>query len=272
MASIICCHQCGSVNSSANLCSKCKQRFCSSCVIPNPNDSTQLLCKHDHKSLIDTLDLALKEELGWNTINSRGHYWMQKSGAEDLREASDKTFLFYLSLNLEENDRVQIEKDIFAGRTDAYTFNHDLSELFSKVITDEMRTRVSRVLTGFCARNPQIGYCQGMNTIAAWLLLFLDEESAFWLLCRLVESVLLPDFYGGGKRGNSLNGFYIEASVIAALLGHYLPELSTISLSVSEFSDMFSIQLLIQLFVNVLQIPSTIFLWDRLTSEGVKVK
>jgi hypothetical protein len=40
-----------------------------------------------------------------------------------------------------------------------------------------------------------VGYCQGMNFVAAMLLLVLsDEEHAFWCLCALVEDVL-PGYY-----------------------------------------------------------------------------
>ena len=37
-----------------------------------------------------------------------------------------------------------------------------------------------RVLNSFALHNAEIGYCQGFNFIAAFLLLFLPEEVAFW--------------------------------------------------------------------------------------------
>lgn len=268
MDSNIGCHQCGAVNTPSLNCSSCSRTF-SAANLANqpPADSIKLDC--DSNPPILSLSFASKEAMIWNTVTNRGSDWMHNSGAEELKANSERSFQFYLTLTLDATDKEQIDKDINAGRTDAYTFNSDLSELFSRVKTEEYRGSIFRVLTAFCARNPQVGYCQGMNSVAAWLLLFLDEESAFWMLCRIVESVLLPDFYGGGKRGNSLNGFYIEASVISAILTHYLPEVSSMSLSVNDFTEMFSIQLLIQLFVNVLQVPSTIFLWDCFASQGV---
>mmetsp|Transcript_17645 Transcript_17645/g.17617 ORF Transcript_17645/g.17617 Transcript_17645/m.17617 type:complete len:81 (+) Transcript_17645:570-812(+) len=80
------------------------------------------------------------------------------------------------------------------------------------------------------------------------------------MLCYLIEKWLLPDFYIGSKHGNSLNGFYIESTVIAGLLDHLVPSMKNNNLTSSEFSDFFSLQLLVQLFVNTIDLDSTIFL------------
>jgi hypothetical protein len=42
-------------------------------------------------------------------------------------------------------------------------------------------------------RNPVIGYCQSMNIIAATLLLFLEEEDAFYLFVSIIEKI--PEYY-----------------------------------------------------------------------------
>eukprot|EP00756_Hemistasia_phaeocysticola_P015744 Hpha_TRINITY_DN15431_c1_g4::TRINITY_DN15431_c1_g4_i3::g.174158::m.174158 len=56
--------------------------------------------------------------------------------------------------------------------------------------------RVSaRVLKAYAVRNPSVGYCQGMNKLAAVLSSVMEEESAFWVLAVIVEHVV-PDYYG----------------------------------------------------------------------------
>lgn len=56
--------------------------------------------------------------------------------------------------------------------------------------------KLRRVLVAFSRRNPEIGYCQGMNLIAAMLLLvFATEEDAFWLLVSLVENILPAGYF-----------------------------------------------------------------------------
>ena len=51
------------------------------------------------------------------------------------------------------------------------------------------------VLYSIVVRNPTIGYCQGMNFIAARLLYCMKEEEAFWTMTQIVECYLPLDYY-----------------------------------------------------------------------------
>ena len=44
-----------------------------------------------------------------------------------------------------------------------------------------------KILGAYSVYNLEIGYCQGMSQIAALLLMYLDEEDAFWALSTLVS-------------------------------------------------------------------------------------
>ena len=56
--------------------------------------------------------------------------------------------------------------------------------------------KLRRVLIAFSRMNPDVGYCQGMNVIAAILLLtYATEEDAFWSLVSLIENILPAGYF-----------------------------------------------------------------------------
>uniref|UniRef100_A0A3B5M4Y1 Rab-GAP TBC domain-containing protein n=1 Tax=Xiphophorus couchianus TaxID=32473 RepID=A0A3B5M4Y1_9TELE len=56
--------------------------------------------------------------------------------------------------------------------------------------------QLRRVLLAFSWQNPAVGYCQGLNRLAAVALLVLQsEEDAFWCLVALVDAIMPQDYY-----------------------------------------------------------------------------
>ncbi|KAG7232141.1 hypothetical protein INR49_009499 [Caranx melampygus] len=56
--------------------------------------------------------------------------------------------------------------------------------------------QLRRILLAFSWHSPAIGYCQGLNRLAAIALLVLQsEEDAFWCLVAVVEAIMPPDYY-----------------------------------------------------------------------------
>ena len=261
------CHRCGKA-----YCEECSQHVWLYSVEEtkvSTNVCTQCSSRiHAIESLID------RENLVWGRLSPIGQRWFTASLAQQLSTESKDTLNTYSTLPIEPADKEMIQKDVFFGRTDPETFNWEYTELIHRVVeragpVEAYRGSIARVLEAYCGRNSTIGYCQGLNFVAAWLLLFMDENSAFWMLTKLVSSTLLPGFYSGAKTGNSLNGFYIEAGVIAKLIESDQQIKEASGISMSDFADFFCIQLLIQLFVGTVDVPTAVFLWDRLSAEGV---
>ena len=49
-----------------------------------------------------------------------------------------------------------------------------------------------RVLSVYALHNPHIGYCQGMNFVASCVLVYCNEEDAFFILISLIDKEILP--------------------------------------------------------------------------------
>lgn len=75
-----------------------------------------------------------------------------------------------------------------------------------------------RVLKCFAVYNPSIGYCQSLNFIAGLLLIFMDEEKAFWML------VIITDRYLPGIHELDLEGVNVHQGVLMLCLRQYLPD------------------------------------------------
>eukprot|EP00753_Platysulcus_tardus_P022699 PLAT9915.1.p1 GENE.PLAT9915.1~~PLAT9915.1.p1 ORF type:complete len:460 (-),score=130.89 PLAT9915.1:486-1841(-) len=130
--------------------------------------------------------------------------------------------------------------------------------------TDRGIATLRRLLTAYAVRNSRVGYCQGMNFIAALLLLHCEEEAAFWLLATVVERLTI-DWYV-----RDLSGLQADCRSFFRLLPSALPEVSAHlrELGLSALVPMLSSWWL-RLFVNVLPLHITLRLWDVFFHAGL---
>ena len=75
------------------------------------------------------------------------------------------------------------------------------------------------VLYSIVVRNPTIGYCQGMNFIAARLLCCMKEEDAFWTMTQIVEKYLPLDYY------SNMIGVLVDQKVLQHFMLERMPNL-----------------------------------------------
>ncbi|QLL33305.1 hypothetical protein HG536_0E02160 [Torulaspora globosa] len=173
-----------------------------------------------------------------------------------------------------------IERDLHRTFPDNIHFQRE------KFQDDEptMIRALRRVLVAFSWYNPKIGYCQSMNFLAGLLLLFLDEERAFWML------VIITSRYLPGVHNVNLEGVNIDQGVLMLCVKEYLPEFWRFivpfpnqpgSLSYSQNPSLGKNEFLYKLppitlctaswfmgcFVGVLPIESTLRVWDCLFYE-----
>ncbi len=117
------------------------------------------------------------------------------------------------------------------------------------------------VLNAYVHRCPTLGYCQGWNSIAARLLMVMNEEEAFWMLVQIMEVYLPLDYY--------LLGVLIDQRVFKDLMQKKLPKLCR-HLEYYEFDvDLLLTKWLICLFINHLPLETELVVWDLFFIEGI---
>jgi hypothetical protein len=69
--------------------------------------------------------------------------------------------------------------------------------------------KLFNILKAYANYNLDLGYTQGMNTIAALLLMYLDEESSFWCLVHIMghHKYLMGDIFLEGLKLLKYIGF-----------------------------------------------------------------
>jgi len=120
-----------------------------------------------------------------------------------------------------------------------------------------------RVLVAFGIRNPEVGYCQSMNILCAFFLCWMDEAKAFWLLCTVVET-LLVDYYCP-----TMVGVCLDQKVLTDLVEEYLPDIASHLESIEIHLPIVSMKWFMCLFLQCLPWPIALRCIDNFFSIGV---
>mmetsp|Transcript_4612 Transcript_4612/g.5114 ORF Transcript_4612/g.5114 Transcript_4612/m.5114 type:complete len:571 (+) Transcript_4612:100-1812(+) len=177
-----------------------------------------------------------------------------------------------------------IERDLNRTFPDNIYFNDVIRNRSSSISVDNNTTEtymiksLRRVLVAFAHYQPQIGYCQSLNFLAGLLLLFMEEERAFWLLVILTERII-PKVHSA-----NLEGVHTDQGVLMLCIKEYIPQLWSIlgknfdgeSLSEDKILarlppvTLVTSSWFMSVFVGILPIESTLRVWDILWYEGSK--
>ncbi|KAA1467227.1 TBC-domain-containing protein [Dentipellis sp. KUC8613] len=127
--------------------------------------------------------------------------------------------------------------------------------------------KLRRVLVAYSRRNPAVGYCQGMNLIASTLLLvYADEEDAFWVLAAIIERILPEDFFSP-----SLLPSRACPLVLLEYVQEFMPKLYQHLTQLGIDLPAISFSWFLSLFTDCLPVETLFRVWDVFVVDGVDV-
>jgi hypothetical protein len=172
------------------------------------------------------------------------------TGAKFLMEDNPNYYQHLKSknINLDTKSVRQIEKDI--GRT--FPNEKEFSRL-----------ELKEVLVAYSIRNPNVGYCQGLNFIVAILLMFgFTEEETFWIYVQIIEKYLPYDYF------SSMAGILLDQKVFDCLFRLKMVNVSKHLDRLGIESCILTVQWFICLFSFTFNRNIVMCLWDMIFSHG----
>lgn len=189
----------------------------------------------------------------------RPQIWMRISGALEKKLKSETNYKMIVKAS--SNDHLmtskQIEKDLLRTMPSNSCFCN---------INSTGIPRLRRVLRSLAWLYPDIGYCQGTGMIAGSLLLFMEEEDAFWMMCTIIEDLLPASYYS-----STLIGVQADQRVLRELIVSYLPDLDAVLKEHDIEMSLITLHWFLTIFASVVHIRVLLRLWDLLFYEGSTV-
>ncbi|OLN86693.1 TBC domain-containing protein C4G8.04 [Colletotrichum chlorophyti] len=186
--------------------------------------------------------------LGGIPVNLRAKVWAECSGANDLRIPG--YYQDIIARPEKDDDPLavsQIDMDINRTLTDNIFFRKGPGV-----------AKLKEVLRAYARRNPEVGYCQGMNLIAANLLLIMPSaEDAFWILTSIIENILPSGYYD-----HSLLASRADQQVLRQYVAEVLPKLSQHLDELSIELEALTFQWFLSVFTDCLCAEALFRVWD----------
>ncbi|KAF7593100.1 hypothetical protein BBP40_012045 [Aspergillus hancockii] len=118
--------------------------------------------------------------------------------------------------------------------------------------------KLKEVLLAYARRNSEVGYCQGMNLIAASLLLITPTaEDAFWLLASMIEIILPEHYYDHGLLASRA-----DQVVLRQYISEVLPKLAAHLEALGVELEALTFQWFLSVFTDCLSAEALYRVWD----------
>uniref|UniRef100_A0A182VXT3 Rab-GAP TBC domain-containing protein n=1 Tax=Anopheles minimus TaxID=112268 RepID=A0A182VXT3_9DIPT len=190
----------------------------------------------------------------------RGQVWCKLLNLEQVMKAGEGKYQKMLELaRAWSTEARQIDKDVNRQFRDHVNYRERYSV---------MQKSLFNVLVAYSMYNSEVGYCQGMSGLAGVLLMYMNEEEAFWAL-----SVLLAD------SKYAMHGLFIEGfPKLTRFLAHhdkiitkFIPKLKKHFDHCSLDSILYSLKWFFVVFIERIPFSLCLRVWDIYLLDGEKV-
>jgi hypothetical protein len=209
------------------------------------------LCRVNNKEFRSLVRRGVPDKL-------RGLIWQVCSGSVYLRLVKEQEGYYQRLLEIAKGKSTieieEIEKDLHRTFPEHPFFQ-----------TSEGINSLRNVLVAYAFHNPEVGYCQSMNVIAGLLLLFMNEESAFYLLMAICE-ILMPQYYS-----KVMLGSIVHQTLFENLIAEKLPQLYNHFTKLSVPIAPITMPWFLLLFIGILPFTVTLRVLDCFFLVGPKI-
>ncbi|XP_050963393.1 USP6 N-terminal-like protein isoform X1 [Labeo rohita] len=193
-------------------------------------------------------------------LQLRGQVWCLLLDIPKIREEKKD---FYEKLKIRARglspDVRQIDLDVNRTYRDHIMFMHRY---------DVKQQDLFHVLTAYSVYNTEVGYCQGMSQITALLLIYMNEEDAFWALVKLLS----------GQK-HAMHGFFVPGFPKLMrfqehhdrILQKMLPKLKQHLDNQEVYTSLYTMKWFFQCFLDRTPFTLTLRIWDIYILEGERV-
>ncbi|KAM3859271.1 USP6 N-terminal-like protein [Diretmus argenteus] len=193
-------------------------------------------------------------------LQLRGEVWCLLLDIPKIKEEKKD---FYEKLKVRARglspDIRQIDLDVNRTYRDHIMFMHRY---------DVKQQALFHVLTAYSMYNTEVGYCQGMSQITALLLMYMNEEDAFWALVKLLS----------GQK-HAMHGFFVPGFPKLMrfqehhdrILKKMMPKLKQHLDNQEVFTSLYTMKWFFQCFLDRTPFTLTLRIWDIYILEGERV-
>lgn len=213
----------------------------------------------------------------------RGRAWWSVISAVDTvlnaRDGDYQCIVEEATLRMEskeDKDASQIERDLRRTYPTHYLFRSKIEEddmmnssaILCEDFTPDGIDALRRILYAYSIYDNEIGYCQGMNFIAAMFLTFLPEEESFWFLVAIMndDPYNMREMFTRDMSG-SLETLFVADRLVQKLLPDLHQHLNNEGIHIS----MYACHWLMTLFSSSFNFDLVSKVWDNFLVEGWKV-